>query len=77
MTEIICTFFLLLYITFNSVSLDTNTYMPSATHAGLTLALVVPLMIEAFGPISGCYMNLGITFGAFLKRRMSVVRCKS
>ena len=75
-TEMICTFLLLLYISFTGTTLDSSVHTPSGTHGGLTLALTVPMLIEAFGPISGCYMNIGITFAAFLRRRMTVVRCK-
>ena len=72
--EVICSGMLLAYILFTFVTFNEGLYTPNTTSVGIMVGFWVMLLIEAFGPISGCHMNPAVTFTMVLLRRISVIR---
>lgn len=75
-SEFLGSFFMVLFVAFLMVSLNTELYKPNTFQAGVTMGLNIFILIEAFGPIS-CHINPTVSFAWCLSGRITVFRGKA
>ena len=75
-SEAMVSCYLVMYVTFSMVTLNSEIYLLSMTHAGIMVGFLIYLLIEGYGPISGAHMNPSVSFAHWLSGRITLVRGK-
>ena len=74
LVETVCCMYVECLVIWALSTLHKEMYSPNTTHFGLWAGFLIYLLIEGYGPISGCPINPAGCWGFFLAGRMSAAR---